>query len=544
MMTRSGNRVTLRIKAGRSSGPGNGHPARQHYTFAQFFIWHFPTGCANIRENNLIGHHGPTFWKDMFSDKHTKKNKRPSVSLLRRTVFAFLFLGAASYLLFFLMGEPILEAKGRFSADAPSADTGPGAQETATENIRSTEISRPDGSNRIKSLSSNSAVGDQRVCSVNPGPFERQEHWLAMLKSRNDKIQSGESLSHVLARLGLDGGESRPIIDAIGELTDLTKIRPGSQVTIHRHEQSGAPVRLEYSCPGSPLMVLIKTPAGYAASRQEHEPVSCRSAVEGNIKHSLWESAVNQYGLEPELVMALADIFRYQIDFLTDIQQDDAFRLLYERQYSQGQPVGVGRVLAVEFINNGTSHKAYFHQNTKGESGYYNENGQSLKGMFLKSPLQYRRISSHFSHSRMHPILKYRRPHLGVDYAAPTGTPVEALGNGKVSFAGRKGGYGNLVIIDHSHGYTTMYAHLNGFAKGITKGTSVKQGQLIGFVGSTGLSTGPHLDFRVKKDGKFIDPLSIKLQPTPAIEAREKSEYLKQVSLWRAEMSRLLASSR
>jgi murein DD-endopeptidase MepM/ murein hydrolase activator NlpD len=393
--------------------------------------------------------------------------------------------------------------------------------------------------------------GDEALAAVAPGPagpgqlpagpFQKQVEWRAQLIKSSGVVEKGESLGHVLERMGLGGGEARLIAQATSEVLDLTKIRPGATLALFRAKDGGQPVRVEYSYENTPKVVLIRTPAGYVVSKKEYEPVRCVSAREGNIKASLWESAVKRYGLSPELVMDFADIFRYDIDFLTEVQEGDSFAVLFEEDFCQGQAVGAGKIMAARFVNNGRTSEAFYYENADGTGDYYDGQGQSLKKMFLKSPLQYRRISSHFTHSRLHPILKIRRPHLGVDYAAPTGTPVEALGDGVVTFAGRKGGYGNLVIIQHGKTYTTQYGHLSKFAAGLKNGQRVTQGQLIAYVGSTGLSSGPHLDFRVQENGTFIDPLSVKLQPAPPIPEDKKQEFLAQVALRRAEMSRILA---
>ena len=379
-------------------------------------------------------------------------------------------------------------------------------------------------------------------CEIEPGPLALKARLFESLSKYVDKVGKGESLSVVLERLGLSGREARRVIEAAKEVMDLTKIRPGTVVTLFRDRESNLPVRVDYQRKGTPRLIMYKTPAGYAASWERYEPITCVTATGGTIKSTLWGTAVKVHQLDPGLVMDFADIFRYDVDFLTEVQSGDSFTMLYEQQFSQGEPAGSGRILAAEFINKGQRVKAFYHQGPDGQGGYYDENGQSLQKMFLKSPLQYRRISSHFTHARKHPILKIVRPHLGVDYAAPTGTPVEAIGDGTITFLGRKGGYGNFIIIQHNKTYETYYAHLSKYANGLKKGSKVKQGQLIGYVGSTGLSTGPHLDFRVKENGKFIDPLSVKLKPAPPITAQDKPKFQAQVAEWQNEMVRQMAA--
>lgn len=379
---------------------------------------------------------------------------------------------------------------------------------------------------------------------IDAGVFQLDAEWRQSLVESRDEVKQKDTFGHVLDRMGIPPHITHEIVKALEGVMDLTKVRPGAKISVLREKGDGPPIRLEYARTGRPRLVVLKTPTGYAASWKKYCTVNCLAASEGAIKNSLWGSAVQLYNLDPELVMKFADVFAYDVDFFTDIQKGDVFRLLYEDSYSQGNKLGSGKILAAEFINNGRKLEAYYYEDDQGVGAYYDSKGGSLKKMFLKSPLAYRRISSHFSRSRLHPILKIRRPHLGVDYSAPTGTPVEALGDGVVTFAGWKGGYGNFIVIKHNKSYITQYGHLHGFAKGIKKGVRVKQGQLIGYVGSTGLSTGPHLDFRVKENGKFIDPLSVKLQPAPPIKEKDKADFLAMVEQNKAEMAGLLSAER
>ncbi|MDY6851874.1 MAG: peptidoglycan DD-metalloendopeptidase family protein [Thermodesulfobacteriota bacterium] len=387
-------------------------------------------------------------------------------------------------------------------------------------------------------------VRPETLPELEAGPFQRMADQRIALRKITDHVQKGETIGHVLERLGLSTAETHVAARAVGEVMDLTRVRPGLEISLFLEKETGRPVHLELSRGAGKRLIALKTPAGYSAAWQKSEPVLCLAALQGRIKASFWGSAVKLYGLDPELVMTFADIFAYDIDFFTDIKQGDSFRLLYEKKYIEGSYSGPGRILAAEFVNNGRKVEAYYYESAKGEGGYYNAEGRSLKKMFLKSPLRFRRISSYFSRSRFHPILKIYRPHLGIDYAAPLGTPVEALGDGRVIFAGWKGGYGKYIVIKHNMNYKTCYAHLSRFAKGLKKGCLVRQGDLIGHVGSTGLSTGPHLDFRVKRNNKFINPLSLKLKPAPPIDPAERPDFLAQAEKRRAEYAGLLTARR
>jgi murein DD-endopeptidase MepM/ murein hydrolase activator NlpD len=242
----------------------------------------------------------------------------------------------------------------------------------------------------------------------------------------------------------------------------------------------------------------------------------------GTITSSLWNSLVEN-GNDPALAIEMSEVYAWTIDFF-GIQRNDHFKVVFEELNVEDEAIGIGNVEAACFNHMGKDLFAYrFTHN--GTTGYYDENGQNLQRAFLKAPLRFRRISSKFSNGRMHPILKIRRPHHGVDYAADYGTPVQTIGDGTVIEKGwNKGGGGNYIKIKHNSAYTTVYMHLAGFAKGLQTGSRVSQGEVIGYVGSTGLSTGPHLDFRVYFNGKAIDPLSMESPPSEPV----AKEYLEQ----------------
>ena len=217
------------------------------------------------------------------------------------------------------------------------------------------------------------------------------------------------------------------------------------------------------------------------------------------------------------LALNLSDIFAWDIDFTTALRKGDTFRMLVEGLYRDGEFKKYGNILAAEFVNDGVLSRAYRFE-VDGRADYYDAEGRSLRKAFLKAPLSFRRISSGFSKSRLHPVLKIRRAHNGTDYVAPKGTPVSAIGNGQVLAAGHQGGYGKLVVIRHPNGYKTFYGHLSGIAKGVRKGAGVTQGQLIGYVGSTGISTGPHLHFEMRVNDRPVNPRKVEIpagQPVP-----------------------------
>jgi murein DD-endopeptidase MepM/ murein hydrolase activator NlpD len=238
----------------------------------------------------------------------------------------------------------------------------------------------------------------------------------------------------------------------------------------------------------------------------------------GTISSSLFQAA-GAAGIEEQTALEIAEIFAWDIDFVLDIQQGDSFRVTYEGLSQDGEYVGDGDILAVEFVNSGNAYRAVRFTSPDGTAAYYTPEGQSLRKAFIRAPVSFTRISSRFNPSRRHPVLNRLRAHKGVDYAAPTGTPVHAAGDGKVRFVGRKGGYGNVVEIDHAAGVTTVYGHLSKFARGLSRGDRVRQSEIIAYVGMTGLATGPHLHYEYLVRGVHKDPQKVplpKAEPVPA----------------------------
>jgi len=251
-------------------------------------------------------------------------------------------------------------------------------------------------------------------------------------------------------------------------------------------------------------------------------------SMQGKIKNSLWESVIN--GCEnPELILKFTEVFEWDIDFLAEPRKGDSFRLIFEEYHKDGQFVKYGDILAAEYDPAfGGTHQAVLYQDFSGHKDYYDLSGRSLKKAFLKSPLNYRRISSRFSYSRFHPIFKRYQPHLGVDYAAPVGTPVVTSGDGVIKYAGWKRGLGRVVEIRHPNGFVTSYGHLARFPKGIRRGVRVHQKDLIGYVGSTGYSTGPHLDYRVEANGRYVNPLKMIVPSAKPVRKQYFSDFERQ----------------
>lgn len=321
-----------------------------------------------------------------------------------------------------------------------------------------------------------------------------------------DTIKKNQYLSEIMKTQNVDYGTIVHIERNHKDVFDIRKIKPGHKHTFLLSRDSLAtPLFWIYEIDKINFVVFSLTDSLTAWHDEKTVDIKTEQ-IEGVINTSLWNAIKDANG-DANLTMELSDIYSWTVDFF-GIQPGDTFKVVYENRYIHDECIGMGKILACYLNNAGSKHYAYyFEQNGNGQ--YFDENGANLRKAFLKAPLNYRRISSTFSNARRHPVTKVVRPHHGVDYAAPTGTPVVTVGDGTVIEKGwdKKGG-GNYLKIRHNSTYTTTYMHLNGFAKGIQKGSKVKQGDLIGYVGSTGMSTGPHLDFRLNKNGAYINPLT------------------------------------
>ena len=345
------------------------------------------------------------------------------------------------------------------------------------------------------------------------------------------RIEPNQCLSTILGDYNVSGATIDEIVKDSKSTYSVNKLRQGNYYTIFTTKDSTKRACfMEYDIDKINYVVYSfgDTVSSLLSKRRTD---TLYRTINGEIKSSLW-SAMVEGGATPVLTDKLSDIFAWTVDFF-GIKEGDKFSVLYEEVYVEDEAVGVNRILAAELMNCGKNHCAYYYNNDD-TKGYFNENGESLKRQFLKAPLKYKRISSGFSRARRHPVLKIVRPHLGVDYAAPAGTPVHSVANGTVIAKGwdRRGG-GNYVKIKHNKTYSTTYMHLKGFAIGISVGTKVSQGQLIGYVGSTGLATGPHLDFRLYRNGVAINPLSMPMEPVNPISEKDMRRFLDDVAYYK-----------
>ncbi|HAK88984.1 MAG TPA: peptidase M23 [Nitrospiraceae bacterium] len=329
-------------------------------------------------------------------------------------------------------------------------------------------------------------------------------------KEISGTIKNGETFFDVFKKYGLNVTELFKIRQASANIHRLREVYPGQPYKIII-DRNNAVNTFSYWINDDSVLNITRTETGFSAEKKDIEYEKRTLHLGGLIKDNLISSVGN--GKENLLLaLELSDVFAWDIDFNTDIRNGDIFKMVVEGLYLDGEFRKYGNILSAEFVNNGEAYKAYRFEHN-GRSDYYDPAGKSLRKAFLKAPLSFRRISSGFSSGRFHPVLKIYRPHHGLDYAAPAGTPVSAIGDGTVVFTGVKGQYGNLVIVRHPNGYRTYYGHLSKIEKNIKKGVKVQQGQIIAAVGSTGLATGPHLHYEVRIKNRPINPLSVKIPP-------------------------------
>lgn len=340
---------------------------------------------------------------------------------------------------------------------------------------------------------------------------------------REERIASGDTLASLLKRLQVNDTDSAAFLRAARGSAELGKLIPGRTV-LARVTATGQLLSLRYLAANDALVQVQRVAEAFqvavAPAQLELRPV-LRS---GAIVSSLY-GATDAADVPDRIASELAEVFSGDIDFHKDLRRGDTFSLVYEAFYHQGQLVRTGRLLAAEFVNGGKRHQAIYFQDPDGREGYFTPAGENLKRAFLKSPMPFNRVSSGFTQSRFHPVLKVWRAHRGIDYAAPVGAPVRAVADAVVSFAGWQGAYGNLIVLQHQGPYSTLYAHLSRFGQGIRRGSRVSQGQIIGYVGATGLVTGPHLHYEFHVNGVAKDPLAMNLPTSFPLEARHRAQF-------------------
>jgi len=351
-----------------------------------------------------------------------------------------------------------------------------------------------------------------------------------------ERIQRSDTISSLLTRLGITDREASDFIRQDPETQAVSRqLRPGKMVTAKTGE-NGELHTLYFPLNGKDAMLVIERRGNSFIANEQLLNFEPQTVVKsGEIRSSLF-GATDAAGIPDAIATQLAEIFGGEIDFHRDLRKGDRFSLVYEMLNHRGQSIRSGRILSAEFTNNQKTYSAYWFQTEEGKGGYYTADGKSLRKAFLRSPLEFSRVTSGFTNARFHPVLQTWRAHKGVDYGAPTGTRVRSVADGVVETAGRQGGYGNLIVLKHQGTYSTAYGHLSGFATGIRKGTRVSQGDTIGYVGQTGLASGPHLHYEFRVDSQQVNPLAITLPTAIPLDTSQLAHYKAAITPLRAQL--------
>lgn len=343
------------------------------------------------------------------------------------------------------------------------------------------------------------------------------------------RVAQGDSLATLFQGAGIPARTLHNIMQLGEPAQRLKKLFPGDVINVRR-DLTGDLIALTYEIDKTEVLQIDRDAEHQFHARLERRELETRLArAAGVVETSLFEAAVG-IGLSERMTMALANIFGWDVDFALDIRAGDSFVLIYEQKFLEGELVSEGDIVAAEFNNQGRAFRALRFIDENGISNYFAPDGSSTRKAFLRSPVDFRRISSGFHPQRFHPVLGVKRPHRGVDYAAKIGTPVRATGDGKVIHRGRKGGYGKTLVLRHGGGYATLYAHLNGYAKSTAVGKWVKQGQIIGYVGKTGLATGPHLHYEFRINGVHRNPLTVRLPDAEPLPSELRAKFAEQTA--------------
>ncbi len=377
---------------------------------------------------------------------------------------------------------------------APQTMTGTIATATVVE-----EIALPDAANTQKNVA-------------------EQHFWY------KDHVRRDDTLNNLLSRLNVHNRDAINFIRSDAVASEITSALKPSHNMEAQTDGDGNLISLEYQLDTDQFINVTQTPSGYSASKVTHKLESRPILKSAKIKSSLF-GATDDANIPDDVAIQVAEMFESQIDFNTDLRRGDHFNVIYEGSYDEGELVKTGDVLAAEFVNNGKTYQAVGYRDASGEMQYYTPDGKSLHKSFLRSPLEFTRVSSGFSTGRFHPILQRIKAHQGVDLAAPTGTRVKASGEAVVDFVGQKGGYGNVIVLKHENGVSTVYGHLSRFADGLHRGEKVAQGDVIGFVGMTGLATGPHLHYEFMVNGEHRDPMTVALPKADPITGQNKVAF-------------------
>jgi murein DD-endopeptidase MepM/ murein hydrolase activator NlpD len=340
---------------------------------------------------------------------------------------------------------------------------------------------------------------------------------------REERVQRGDTIGSLLARASVDDAEAMEFLRTDAAARPLYQLRPGRALKVAT-DDAGRLTGLRFQTASGETLSVTRSASGLSVERRV-PPDDVRTTLRsGEIQSSLF-AAADDAGLPDSITLALADVFGGDIDFYHDLRRGDRFIVLYETRYVDGEPAGTGRILAAEFVNRGIALHAFLWRAPDGTEGYYDETGRSSRKAFLRSPMEFSRITSGFTQARFHPVLHEMRAHRGTDFAAPMGTPVRVTADGVVELAGQQNGYGNVVIVRHDSTYSTLYAHLSRFGDDVRSGSRVSQGDTIGYVGQTGWATGPHLHYELRVAGEPQDALTVALPMATPVSETQRATF-------------------
>ncbi len=417
---------------------------------------------------------------------------------------------------------------------APQVDADNGPSASANLDSPLADVAPPEAlpSQQITTLPTDSApvaeaAGDEEEIAVvldEAVPLPATE---ALPEWQTVTVEKGDTLGAIFKELGLTARDVHEVVNASQETGILSRIAPGQtiQVAIEGDELTA----LRFNIDALRTLEVTKDDDGYSSNINQIDP-DTQTAYAGATIHSSFYGAAQAAGLSEKVIMEFAEIFGWDIDWANDIRKGDRFGVVFEEQVVEGEKVRDGEILAAEFVNQGKTYRAIRFATPDGKVNYYTDTGEGMRKAFIRTPVDFRRISSRFQPQRFHPVLGVKRPHRGVDFAAAVGTPVKASGDGKVIELGWKGGYGNAIVIDHGRTYSTLYGHLSKFASRLKLGDRVRQGQVIGYVGATGLATGPHLHYEFRINGVHRDPLTVKLPNSEPVPKAYMAAFKKQTT--------------
>ncbi|ANG64897.1 peptidase M23 [Marinobacterium aestuarii] len=400
------------------------------------------------------------------------------------------------------------------AAEPALRNTAPAAAllKNAAKERPSAETDSSDADDSAPALATSTDTTAQAVAETAP----KADNWV------NYKVTSGDNLSTLFKRAGLSARDVFTVSAATKDSEALSRLYPGESLSFLI--QNGELKKLKHLINPLKQVLLEQDGDSYSIDIVEQEPEIEHRFAQGTIQNSLFLDG-EKAGLPSNTIMEMAALFGWDVDFALDIRKGDSFRVIYEEKRFEGKVIGVGDIVAAEFTNQGDTFTSLRYTDSKGNTSYYTPKGESMRKAFLRTPVDFARISSNFNLSRRHPVLNRIRAHKGVDYAASTGTPIKAAGDGKIIYRGVKGGYGNVIILQHGNNISTLYAHMSRFKKGLSVGSRIKQGQLIGYVGMSGMVTGPHLHYEFQVNGVHKNPVTVKLPHADPVPKTERASF-------------------